>query len=172
MRNKRNAGLWGVFILLLAVVVGRDNDALTPASVEAQTGATGADVETLRSAIGNFFENLSDPNRGPRKALDELMKNTALGDNEKTTSGLADNLKQISTNFGAYVAYEPVGVKTLGSDLIEFHYLYKCQNHPIVWRFTYYRPRPNSADPASVSWTLLGVRFDSDIDAAFRDVAL
>ncbi len=172
MKNKRNAALWGVFLLLGAVLVGRNNDAPSPSVVEAQTTATGAEVEALRSAIGNFFENLSDPNRGPRKALDELTKNTALGDNEKVVTGLVDNLKQVSANFGAYVAYEPIGVKTIGSDLIEFRYLYKCQNHPVVWRFIYYRPRANSADPSSVSWTLLGARFDSDLDAAFRDVAL
>lgn len=171
MKNKRNAALWGVVILLLAIVVGRDS-APSPSVAEAQTAATGAEIEALRAAIGNFFENLSDPNRGPRKAFEGLTKNTTLGDNEKLTSGLVDNLKQVSSNFGAYVGYEPVGVKSVGSDLIEFRYLYKCQNHPVVWRFIYYRPRPNSADPTSVSWTLLGVRFDSDLDAAFRDAAL
>lgn len=169
MKNKQNAALWGVCILLLAFVVGRNDDSLAPSSVEAQTGATGADLETLRASIGNFFENLSDPNQGPRKALDELTKNTTLADNEKLITGLADNLKLIAANFGAYVAYEPVGVKAIGSDLIEFRYLYKCQNHPVVWRFVYYRPRPNAVDPTSVPWTLIGVRFDSNIDAALAD---
>lgn len=170
MRNKQNAALWGVCILLLAIVVGRDSDTFAPSTVEAQTGATGADVEALRASIGNFFENLSDPNQGPRKALDELAKNTALGENEALLTELSDNMKLIAANFGAYVAYEPVGVKTVGSDLIEFRYLYKCQNHPVVWRFTYYRPRPNAADATSVPWTLIGARFDSNLDAAFRDL--
>ena len=169
MKNKQNTALWGVFILLLAFVVGRDGDSLTPTSVEAQTGATGADVEALRASIGNFFENVSDPNQGPRKAFDELTKNTTLGDNESLLAGLSDNLKLVAANFGPYIAYEPVGAKALGSDLIEFRYLYKCQNHPIVWRFTYYRPRPNAADPTSVPWTLIGVRFDSNLNAALLD---
>lgn len=169
MKNKQNAALWGVCILLLAFVVGRGGDSLAPSSVEAQTGATGADVEALRASLGNFFENLSDPNQGPRKALDELTKNTTLADNEKLITGLADNLKLIAANFGPYVAYEPVGAKAIGSDLLELRYLYKCQNHPVIWRFVYYRPRPNAADPTSVPWTLIGVRFDSNIDAAFHD---
>ena len=135
MKNKQNAALWGVCILLLAFVVGRDNGSFAPSSVEAQTGANGADVEALRASIGNFFENVSDPNQGPRKALAELTKNTSLADNETLLTELSDNMKLIAANFGAYVAYEPVGVKTLGSDLIEFQYLYKCQNHPVVWRF-------------------------------------
>ena len=172
MKNKQNAALWGVCILLLALVVGRDGDAFAPSSVEAQTGATGADVEALRASIGNFFENVSDPNQGPRKALAELTKNTTLADNEALLTGLADNLKTVAVNFGPYVAYEPVGVKAVGSDLIEFRYLYKCQNHPVVWHFTYYRPRPNAADPTSVPWTLIGARFDSNLDAAFRDSSL
>lgn len=171
MKNKQNAALWGVCILLLAFVVGRDGDVLAPSSVEAQTGATGADVEALRASLGNFFENLSDPNQGSRKALVELTKNTALGDNEALITELSDNLKLVAANFGPYVAYEPVGVKTVGSDLIEFRYLYKCQNHPVVWHFTYYRPRPNAADPTSVPWTLIGARFDSNIDAALRDAS-
>ena len=169
MKNKRNAALWGVCILHLAFVVGRDGESLAPSSVEAQTGATGADLEALRASIGNFFENLSDPNQGPRKAFDELTKNTTLGDNETLLAGLSDNLKLVAANFGPYIAYEPVGAKALGSDLIEFRYLYKCQNHPIVWRFTYYRPRPNAADPTSVPWTLIGVRFDSNLNAALLD---
>ena len=169
MRNKQGTALWGVCILLLAIVVGRDGDAWAPSSVEAQTGANGADVEALRASIGNFFENLSDPNQGPRKALDELTKNTTLGDNEKLMAGLADNLKQVTANFGPYVAYEPVGVKAVGSDLIVFRYLYKCQNYPVVWHFTYYRPRPNAADPTTVPWTLIGARFDSNVDAALHD---
>lgn len=171
MKNKQNAALWGVCILFLAFVVGRDNDLPAPSSVEAQTGAIGADVETLRASIGNFFENLSDPNQGPRKAFDELTKNTTLAENETLLSELSDNVKAIAANFGSYVAYEPVGVKTVGSDLIEFRYLYKCQNHPVVWRFIYYRPRPNAGDSTSASWTLIGVRFDSNLDAAFRDSA-
>lgn len=171
MKIKQNAALWGVCILLLAFVVGRDAGTLAPSSVEAQTGATGADVEALRASIGNFFENVSDPNQGPRKALAELTKNTTLGENEALLTELSDNLKLVAANFGPYVAYEPVGVKTVGSDLIEFRYLYKCQDHPVVWRFTYYRPRPNAADPTSVPWTLIGARFDSNLDAAFRDSA-
>ena len=171
MKNKQNAALWGVCILLLAFVVGRNGDSLAPSSVEAQTGATGADVEALRASIGNFFENVSDPNQGPRKALAELTKNTTLGDNEALLTELADNLKLVAANFGPYVAYEPVGAKAVGSDLIEFRYLYKCQNHPVVWRFVYYRPRPNAADPSSVPWTLIGVQFDSNLDPALRDAA-
>jgi hypothetical protein len=172
MKNKQNAALWGVCILLLAFVVGRDGDALAPSSVEAQTGATGADVEALRASIGNFFENLSDPNQGSRKALVELTKNTTLGDNETLLTELSDNWKLAPANFGAYVAYEPVGVKAVGSDLIEFRYLYKCQSYPVVWHFTYYRPRPNAADPTSAPWRLIGVRFDSNVEAAFRDSTL
>jgi len=171
MKNKQNAALWGVCILLLALVVGRGGDSLAPSTVEAQTGATGADVEALRASIGNFFENVSDPNQGPRKALAELTKNTTLGDNEALLAGLADNLKLVAANFGPYVAYEPVGAKAIGSDLIEFRYLYKCQNHPVVWRFVYYRPRPNAADSSSVPWTLIGVQFDSNLELAFRDAA-
>ncbi len=141
----------------------------TTGRAAAQTPAAGADVDALRESIGNFFENLSDPNQSARKALEDFAKNSAFGSNEKALTSLADALKNINANFGAYVAYEAIGAKAIGSDLITFRYLYKCQDYPVVWYFTYYRPRAKATDDATTVWTLIGMRFDADLDALLDD---
>ena len=137
---------------------------------QTQPNLVAFDLETLRESIGNFFENLSDPNKGAEKAIKDFLKNTPLADNEKIKTKFTDEVRLIGQNFGPYVSYEPIGVKTIGSDLVVFRYLYKCQNYPAVWYFTYYRPRAKSADSsASTSWTLIGFRFDTNLDAALLD---
>lgn len=169
---------WTILILAfvglaLGLNVGRELGADfgfgTSGRVEAQTATPGADVEALRESIGNFFETLSDPNQSARKALEDFSKNTAFGSNEKTLASLADSLKNINANFGPYVAYEPIGVKSFGSDLTTFRYLYKCRDYPVVWYFTYYRPRAKASEDASTNWTLIGMRFDSDVEKALLE---
>ena len=153
---------------LLAIVFASRND---ETRAQTQQNAVSTDVETLRESIGNFFENMSDVNKGPNKAVEEFLKNSSLADNEKTRSRVAEGLKTINQNFGAYVAYEPIGVKTVGTDLLVFRYLYKCQDYPVVWYFTYYRPRAKSAEATlgAPAWTLIGFRYDTNLDAALLD---
>lgn len=138
---------------------------------QTQTSSAGYDLAVLRESIGNFFENMSDPSKGANKAAEEFLKNTPLVENEKSVARFADDLKLINQNFGSYVSYEPIGVKTVGADLVVFRYLYKCQNYPVIWYFTYYRPRAKSADASSTSptWTLIGFRFDTNLDSALLD---
>ena len=138
---------------------------------QTQPNLVAFDLETLRESIGNFFENLSDPSKGSEKAIKEFLKNTPLADSEKIKTKFTDDVRLINQNFGSYVSYEPIGVKTVGTDLVVFRYLYKCQNYPVVWYFTYYRPRAKSADvsASTASWTLIGFRFDTNLDAALLD---
>jgi hypothetical protein len=50
-----------------------------------------------------------------------------------------------------------------------FRYLFKCENYPVVWHFTYYRVAP-SADATSSreSWKLISLKFDTQLEAAAR----
>ncbi|MGN0930950.1 MAG: hypothetical protein ACI4NP_04460 [Thermoguttaceae bacterium] len=113
---------------------------------------------------------MSDPNKGGNKAVEDFLKNSSLADNEKIKMKFSDGLRTINQNFGAYVSYEPIGFKMIGTDLVVFRYLYKCQNYPVVWYFTYYRPRTKTSDVSSTSpWNLIGFRYDTNLDAALLD---
>lgn len=140
--------------------------------VEAQQPTTGdPSIDALRESIGNFFETLSDNSKGPRKAVDDFVQNSPMKDNEKTKNKIIDGLSSIKANFGGYVAYEPVGTKMVGTDLIVFRYLYKCEDYPVVCYFTYYRPRSKTSDAPSNAWNLIGFRYDTNLDAALLDAS-
>ena len=165
MKKVSSSILWGVLTAVAFCVVFHERE--TVPKVEAQTTlAPAPDVEALRESIRNFFENLSDPNKGSAAAVEDFLKNSAMSEVGKTK--LIEGLKKINGTLGAYVAYEPIGFKTLGNDLVVFRYLYKCQDYPIVWYFTYYRPRAKSGD-AAANWNLIGFRYDSNLDAALLD---
>ncbi len=165
---------WSICALAVAAVIWTGFSTRYSES-QAQTQATSSvalDIETLKESIDNFFENMSDPTKGANKAVEDFLKDSSLLGNEKTKTKFAEGLKTINSNFGPYVSYEPIGSKMIGSDLVVFRYLYKCQDYPVVWYFTYYRPRakgtPDSAS-SSAFWTLIGFRYDTNLDAALLD---
>ncbi|MDO5309122.1 MAG: hypothetical protein Q4G03_06465 [Planctomycetia bacterium] len=167
MKQTRRSLLWLVLIIAVVTFVSNRGE-------QTQTQAqmpSGPEVDALRESIGNFFENLSDPNKGASKAINEFLKNSALNESEDVKKRIVDGLQMIDKNFGAYVSYEPIGQKAVGEDLVVFRYLYKRQNYPIVWYFTYYRPRAKTVDATSTptSWTLIGFRYDANLDVALLD---
>ena len=170
MKRKRSSIVIALAIVLCLAIFVAQREPESRAQTQTPA-APSADVEALREQIGNFFENMSDPNKGVSKALEDFVKNSSLADNEKTKTRIADGLKAIHQNFGAYVAYEAIGVKNLGNDLVVFRYLYKCQDYPVVWYFTYYRPHASTSEPAAsqTSWNLIGFRYDTNLDAALLD---
>ncbi|MDO5582250.1 MAG: hypothetical protein Q4G69_14070 [Planctomycetia bacterium] len=137
----------------------------------AQVGITAeSDLSSLHGTIRIFFENLSDPNKGAKKALEEILKNSPISSDEKLLDDLASRVKDINTRFGAYLSFEEIGSKSIGSDLVVIRYLYKCQNYPVVWYFTFYRPIVKTGDTAlSRRWMLIGFRYDSNLDVSLRD---
>lgn len=160
------------YLLLVIVFAGGLllNRALFVSMARAQTGSfTDTDLSPLRLSIRNFFENLSDSNKGARKALDEVLKNSPISSDEKLMTDLASRMKDINTRFGNYLSFEEVGIKSIGTDLVVMRYLYKCQNYPVVWYFTFYRPQTKSGETSAGSWSLIGLRYDSNLDIALRD---
>ena len=164
------------FIGLLFVVLGLALFQLgrltrTP-DVQAQAAnLSETDLTPLRTNIKTFFENLSDNNKGAKKALEEIMKNSPVAGDEKLVGDLAAMLKVMGTRFGNYLTFEETGIKSIGNDLIVIRYLYKCQNSPVVWYFTYYRPPIKTGDvvAGTGTWSLIGLRFDSNIDVALKE---
>lgn len=160
-------GLILAFLVIVGFWLGRC--AYLP-DVQAQaTSFNESELTPLRANIRGFFENLSDNSKGAKRALEELLKNSPVSSDEKLVADLATSLKEVNTRFGNYLTFEEAGVRTIGSDLILVRYLYKCQNYPVVWYFTYYRQPVKNGELPSGNWTLIGLRFDSNLDAALRE---
>lgn len=157
-----------VAIMATVFVLTRPNP---PASLLAQTTPLpDSELVSLRASISTFFENLSDSNKGSRKALEDLMKNSPVSSDDKLIGELANLMKEINTRYGNYLSFEPIGVKSVGNDLIIVRYLYRCQNYPLVWYFTFYR-NGSASDPAGTNshWMLIGLRFESNLETLQRD---
>ena len=44
-------------------------------------------------------------------------------------------------------------------------YLYKCENFPVVWHFTFYRtPGAGDARAKGAAWRVVAVRFDTELE--------
>ena len=111
---------YSTILCLLVIVVSltfalRTKDNMSNA--QTQQTPVAFDLETLRESIGVFFENMSDPNKGGSKAVEDFLKNSSLADNEKIKTKFSDGLRTINQNFGSYVSYEPIGFKMIGADL-------------------------------------------------------
>ena len=111
-----------------------------------------------------FFADVLDGKES--KAFDDLLFASS------TSEQLADikkKLEDAKTQFGAFRKSEKIGEKIVGEDLVFVRYLLKCDRHPIVWTFTFYR-RPtgtSSLSTTSNQWSVVGLRFDANLDPLF-----
>ena len=70
---------YSTILCLLVIVVSltfalRTKDNMSNA--QTQQTPVAFDLETLRESIGVFFENMSDPNKGGSKAVEDFLKNS------------------------------------------------------------------------------------------------
>ncbi|MDO5552988.1 MAG: hypothetical protein Q4G68_04435 [Planctomycetia bacterium] len=159
-----------LLVALVAILLAFAMREEGPGTVQAQNAVfSETELAPIRSNIRSFFENLSDSNKGAKKALEELLKSSPLSGDEKTATDLAAKMKDIHVRFGNYLSFEEAGLKMIGTDVVVVRYLYKCQNYPVVWYFTWYRPPTKTTDVVSRNWTLIGMRYDSNLDIALRD---
>ena len=86
---------YSTILCLLVIVVSltfalRTKDNMSNA--QTQQTPVAFDLETLRESIGVFLENMSDPNKGGSKAVEDFLKNSSLADNEKIKTKFSDGI--------------------------------------------------------------------------------
>ncbi len=130
-------------------VLGQANNPQDPELVELYTN------------IDLFFRNLTDSEFTSDIAFRKLLTGSqlALDKNADKVKRLAERIKQFDEQYGKYVAHERIAVKRIGRDLVLMKYLYKAEHYPVVWHFTFYRPRPNEKS----NWVVIAVKFDTNI---------
>jgi len=140
---------------------------------------TGAETESeLKSRIQTFFASLNAQPGPPDTYLAYqrlLVSGTQTQDTDTVT--MVQKTEDLIKG-GNRWSYEFLESKSVGSDLIQFRYLYKSDTHPfvIVWYFTFYRSQTGSRPSESYSimpsstpkWNCIHIRFDNDLDSLFQ----
>ncbi|OHB66091.1 MAG: hypothetical protein A2V70_06890 [Planctomycetes bacterium RBG_13_63_9] len=128
-------------------------------------------LTALGDKIRTFLEGVSLTEA--QSAYQELLAGSQLLKQEKALKALVDKTKELQTKYGRYRGFEQIGARRVGKDLVLFRYLYKCENFPVVWYFTFYRtPGPAEAPAESSNWRVIAVRFDTDLERLASDSAL
>ena len=162
---KRSFAVLSGGIVLLAVCV-----LLLPLFSTAQSPtypSTEAGKE-LDERIQRFFNELMNSNS--TKAFEDLLRSappdSATGNS--TTAEMKTKLDDIKKQFGEFQSFEKIDEKPIvkSNDLVIVRYLMKCDYHPVVWTFIFYRCPVAGASATSLSspWQVVGLRFDTNLD--------
>ena len=157
----------GLLLILLVVILLIRSDYVW---LEAQVTPTEAAIETsLDNRISTFFKDLNSGNTS-RPAFEELFRDGSV--NSRTPSEAIDTMSTKyaelkNSDIGILHNLEKIDSKWIGKDLIVMRYLFKHENAPVIWYFTFYRS-PRSAGSAGItanqSWNAIMVRFDTSIE--------
>jgi hypothetical protein len=96
-------------------------------------------------------------------SLQDLLAGSQLLKQTDALKDLVARTNDLENKYGKYRGFEQVSAKRVGNDLVLMRYLYKCENYPVVWHFTFYRT-PNSGETKNGNWRVVAVRFDTDLE--------
>lgn len=140
------------------------------ARVEAQSGTSSFSsldpAKEIDDKIKSLFDDLIS-NASTSKAFDDwLALNLSVSPSgSQSIDEMKLKLAEIKTQFGEFRSYDRVDVKTVGEDLMLVRYLLKCDFHPVVWSFAFYRkPTTGVLTTAPNPWRVISLRFDTNLE--------
>ena len=121
-------------------------------------------INALDARVSQFLEGVSLGTA--QQACQELLAGSQLLKQTKAVEALVQRTNELKGKYGEYRAFERIAAKRVGSDLVLLRYLYKCENFPVVWYFSFYRTPPRGDIPAENSnhWRAITVRFDTQLE--------
>jgi hypothetical protein len=122
----------------------------------------------LDGRVGQFLDGVSLGQT--QNAFQELLADSQLAKQADAVKELVARTNELEAKYGKYRAFEQVSAKRIGRDLVLMRYLYKCENLPVVWYFTFYHV-PGPADPAAKNggaWRVVTVRYDTNLEALWQ----
>jgi len=149
-----------LFVLTLPLLVLATRIA---AAQESQRTVSEDDLKSVRSRVDTFFQSLTNPTLGPERAFPELIANGPLKERTDDIKKLIDQALTLDQRYGDYSGHDFASSKAVGADLVFLKYLYKGERFPVVFCFTFYRAGPIGGFDRE--WSLIGLRFDSRIEA-------
>jgi len=121
------------------------------------------DLKSVKARVDTFFQSLTNPTLGPERAFPELIANGPLKDRTDDIKKLIDQAQTLDQRYGDYSGHDFASSKAVGADLVFLKYLYKGERYPVVFCCTFYRAGPIGGFDRE--WSLIGLRFDSRIEA-------
>jgi len=147
------AKIWGVAALLTFVAgapMGIGQDVSDP------------EIQSLQARARKFLDALA---RGDAQtAYPELLTGSPLRAQTKAIDDLIERTRQLEGRYGKHLESEPIAPQRLGKDLALIRFLYKCEEYPVVFYFTFYRPPHRELPSDDDAWRVISVRFDSEIE--------
>ena len=130
---------------------------------EPQRTVSEDDLKTIKARVETFFQSLTNPTLGPERAFPELIGNGPLKERTEDIKKLIEQAQTLDQRYGDYSGHDFASSKAVGADLVFLKYLYKGERFPVVFCFTFYRAGPIGGFDRE--WSLIGLRFDSRIEA-------
>jgi hypothetical protein len=148
---------WAGMLLTLALADGRTSAAQ---DIVKEKDAV---LTPLDGRVSQFLDGVSLGQT--QNAFKELLADSQLAKQADAVKDLVVRTNDLETKYGKCQAFEQISAKRVGNDLVLMRYLYKCENFPVVWYFTFYHT-PNSAGSSSKNgiWRVVAVRFDTNLE--------
>jgi hypothetical protein len=155
--NPRRCILIGLSAVLMCFSAGR----VAPAQ-----GPSDPVIDALHQRVSQFLEGVSlGTPTATSAAYQELLAGSPLAKQTKAVDALIEKTSQLQERFGPYREFEQIAARRVGNDLVLLKYLYKCENFPVVWYFTFYRtPRADIPPETNDTWRVIIVRFDNELE--------
>ena len=144
-----------LWMLLLLLAGGR----LLPAAEPPTESDT--ELDKLDARINRFLEGVSG--NDAQNAYEDLLTDSQLLQ-QKALPGLIEKTAELK-KYGKCHGFEQIAVKPVGADLVLMKYLYKCEDFPVVWYFSFYRtPAAVGTAAANGPWRVVSVQFDTRLE--------
>ncbi len=156
-------GLFGLLLGLVLASTSIQAQTSQAQTTQAQTTQTqqapdAATMTTLQERVTTFLGALGERTTA-RRAVEQMVEGGPL-EQQTNTTRLIEQVEQFSSRYGLYLESERVASRTVGRDLVMLTYLYKTDQFPVVWRFTFYRPpTPGSS---GTTWRVVAISFDTN----------
>ncbi len=153
-----------LWLLAVALVASAMNGAAIAQTDETTTEEIVAAADTRAKT---FLDNLSSKQATVEQTYETLLKGGPLAGKKQAIESLVMRSGELETRYGKFRASERIEAKRIGADVLILKYLYKCDNFPVVWYFTFYRdqrPASPAATTTTRTWSVIAVRFDTEIE--------
>jgi len=117
-------------------------------------------LENLKTRVAGFFTKLADKEQQPKQVFKDILAEGPLAKRNEAIGNLVIRFERLKKDCGKYLGSEAVFERKAGSDLVILKFLYKAENYPVVWYFTFYH-RP---DDKKNKWILISLRFDTRLE--------